>query len=75
MLLGILQTSYCPETACHIRDKVKVVLDLPNYATKKELNHPEGVDTSYLAAKQDFVGLKAEVTDSTLMILLMFQLI
>ena len=54
---------------------MKVVLDLPNYATKKELNRPADVDTSYLAAKQDFVGLKAEVTDSTLKILLMFQLV
>ena len=54
---------------------MKVVLDLPNYATKKELNRPADVDTSYLAAKQDFVGLKADVTNSTLKILLMFQLV
>ena len=27
--------SYCPEPDGHIRDKVKVVLDLSNYATKK----------------------------------------
>ena len=26
--------SYSPETDSHIRDKVKVVLDLSNYATK-----------------------------------------
>ena len=26
--------SYYPEPDSHIRDKVKVVLDLPNYATK-----------------------------------------
>ena len=45
----------------HMRDKVKVVLDLPNYATKKELEHATGVDTSDLAAKKDFVALKAEV--------------
>ena len=27
--------SYYPEPVSHIRDKVKVVLDLSNYATKK----------------------------------------
>ena len=27
--------SYYPERDSHIRNKVKVVLDLPNYATKK----------------------------------------
>ena len=27
--------SYYPEPESHVRDKVKVVLDLSNYATKK----------------------------------------
>ena len=52
--------SYYPEPDSHIRDKVKVVLDLPNYATKKELDHATGVDRSDLAAKKDFIALKAE---------------
>ena len=43
--------SYDPEPGSHIRDKFKVVLDLPSYATKKELDHSTGVDTSDLAAK------------------------
>ena len=43
--------SYYPESGSHIRDKVKVVLDLTNYATKKELEHATGIDTSNLAAK------------------------
>ena len=30
---------YCPEIDSRIRDKVKVVLDLSNYATKKRLDH------------------------------------
>ena len=42
--------SYYPEPGCHIRDKVKVVLHLSNYATKKELEH----DTSNLAVKKRF---------------------
>ena len=53
--------SYCQEPDIHIRKKVKVVLDLTNYATKKELDHATGVDTSDLAAKKDFIALKAEV--------------
>ena len=50
-----------PEPDSHIRDKVKVVLDLPNYAAKKELGHATGVDTSNLAAKINVIALKAEV--------------
>ena len=52
---------YYPEPERHIRDKVKVVLDLSNYATEKELKHATGIDTSDLAAKKDFIALKAEV--------------
>ena len=37
--------SYYPEPDSHIRDKVKVVSDLSNYATQKELEHATGVDT------------------------------
>ena len=43
---------YYPEPERHIRDKVKVVLDLSNYATEKELKHATGIDTSDLAAKK-----------------------
>ena len=32
-----------------------------SYAIKKELDNATGVDTSDLAAKKDFIGLKAEV--------------
>ena len=34
---------------------------MSNYATKKELEHATGIDTSDLAAKKDFIALKAEV--------------
>ena len=53
--------SYYPEPDSHIRDKVKVVLDLSNYATKEELEHATGIDTSDLAVKKDFIALRAEV--------------
>ena len=33
--------SYYPEPDSHIRDKAKVVLDLTNYATKKNQNIPQ----------------------------------
>ena len=46
--------SYYPEQDKHIRDKVKVVLDLSNYATKKELKHAAGIDTSDLAPKKNY---------------------
>ena len=53
--------SYYPEPDSHIRDKVKVVLDLSNYVTKKELEHATCIDTSDSAAKKDFIALKTEV--------------
>ena len=53
--------SYYPEPDIHIRDKVKVVLELSNDATKKELDHCTGVDTSDLAAKKDFIVLKVQI--------------
>ena len=47
--------SHYPEPYCHTRDKVKVVLELSNYATKTELEYAD------LSARKDFVVLKAEV--------------
>ena len=44
--------SHHPEPDSHIRDKVKLVLDLLNYVTKTELGHATGGDTSDLAAKK-----------------------
>ena len=52
--------SYYPEPESHIRDKVKVVLDLSNYATKKKLDHATGVDGSDLPTKKDFIALKVD---------------
>ena len=44
--------NYKQVTDNRIRNKVKVVLDLPSYAIKKELDHATGVDTSNLAAEK-----------------------
>ena len=61
--------SYYPEPYInHIADKVKVLLDLSNYATT-------GIDTSDLAAKKDFIVLKAEVEKLVNINQLMFQLL
>ena len=38
-----------------------MVLDLSDYSTKRELKDVTSVDTSNLAAKRDFIALKAEV--------------
>ena len=43
--------NYYPEPDSHIRNKVKVLLDLSNYATKKKLEHATAIDTHDLAAK------------------------
>ena len=48
-----------PKPESHIRDKVKVVLDLSNYGAKKELKNATDVDTSNLAAQKDLIALKA----------------
>ena len=52
---------YYLEADSHIRKKVKVVLGLPNYANKKELEHITVVDTSDLDDKKDLIAFKAEV--------------
>ena len=44
--------SYYPQPDSYIRYKVKVVLDLSNYATNTELEHATGTDTSDLAAEK-----------------------
>ena len=51
LLLSVLLMSCYPEPDSHIQDKVKIVLRLVKYATKKDLEHTIGVDTSDLAAK------------------------
>ena len=55
-----------PESDNHIRRKVKIVLDLSNYATKKELVHPAVVHTSDLAAKKNLLVLKVRLISQTL---------
>ena len=44
--------NYSPEQGSHIKNKVKVVLELSNYATMREIEHATGVDTSDLGSKK-----------------------
>ena len=52
---------YYPEPDSHITNIVKVVLELSNYATKKDLEHAASVGTSDLVAKNLFIDKKANV--------------
>ena len=51
--------SFYPELDIHIRNKIKVELNLSNHATKKNLDHATGVDTSDLAAKKGFIAFES----------------
>ena len=53
--------SYDPEPDSHVKDRVKVVLNVSNQATKKELDHATCVDTSYSATKKYFSASRGEV--------------
>ena len=44
-----------------LRERVKVELDLSNYATKADLRNATAVDTSKLAKKVDLANLKSNV--------------
>ena len=53
-------SEYFPEPKS-FRRKVKVELDLSNYATKADLKNETSVDTSKFAKKVDLVSLKSNV--------------
>ena len=53
-------SEYFPEPKS-LGGRVKVELDLSNYATKKDLKNATGVDTSKFAKKVDLANLKSDV--------------
>ena len=53
-------SEYFPEPKS-LRGKVKVDLDLSNYATKADFKNATGVDTSKFAKKVDLASLKSNV--------------
>ena len=52
--------SYYPESDSYIREKLKIVLDLSDYTSKKELDHAIWVHRCDLGVKHDFIPLKVE---------------
>ena len=53
--------SYYLESASHIKNKIKVELDLSIKAAKKQLDHPTGLIHLIYLLKRDFIALKDEV--------------
>ena len=53
-------SEYFLEPKCS-RGRVKVELDLSNYATKADLKNAAGVDTSKFAKKVDLANLQSDV--------------
>ena len=53
-------SEYFPEPKS-LGGKVKVELDLSNYATKADLKNATGVDTSDFAKKTDSANLKSDI--------------
>ena len=49
--ISLDKTSYFPEPYNRSRNKIKVELDLSNYATKSDLKNATGVDTSKFVKK------------------------
>ena len=52
---------YYREQSIHVNKKVKVVLHVSNYVTRKELEDVTCADTSNFAGVGNFIALKAEV--------------
>ena len=57
-----MKKNYYSDPDSHIRDKIKIVIDLSNYATWKELKDAAEVDTSSLVAKRSSLLWKLKLT-------------
>ena len=53
--------SYLAEAYTHSKNKIKVKLDLSNYATKSDLKNTTSVDTSEFTKKTDLASLKSDI--------------
>ena len=58
-----------------LKGRVKVELDLSNYARKSDFKKATGVDTSSFAKKTDLAGLKSEIDKLDIDKEEMFQLV
>ena len=57
----IKMIQYFPKPYEPFSGDINVKVDLSNYATKADLKHETGIDTSKLAAKSDLASLKSEI--------------
>ena len=55
------ETNYFLEPYDHNKNKIKVELDLSNYATKPDLKKATGFDTSQFGKNADLAGIKSEI--------------
>ena len=54
------QASYIPEPYSRIKNKIKVELDLSNYAIKPDLKRVIGIDASKFTKKVDLANSKSD---------------
>ena len=54
--ISLYKIRYFPEPYSHNKNKIKVKLDLSNYATKSDLKWPTSIDTSKFARKIDLAN-------------------
>ena len=53
--------SYFPEPCTHSRKRIKVELNVHNYATELDLKRATGVDSSKFVKKTDLANLKSDI--------------
>ena len=56
--ISLYKMSYFSEPYARRKNRIKVKLDLSNYATKSDLENAAGVDSSDFANKVDLASLK-----------------
>ena len=61
--IQLQKLNYFPEPYTRSRNKIKVRLDLSNYARKYDFKNATGVDTLEFAKKSDLASLKLDVDE------------
>ena len=55
-----------PKPYCHSKKKIKIELDLSNYATKSDLTGTAGIDVTNFTTKTDLANLKSDADRSNI---------
>ena len=58
--ISLYKMSYFPEAYSWSKNKIKIGLDLSNYATKSDLKNTTDLDTSNFAKKVELASLKPD---------------